>query len=245
MGGKSDDVDPENLRVFYQSAQQRRIHLSQVTVTMIGYAVTLNVAIWGFLGKGYVDLLGAVSSRQEKIGPWYLFIAAVLSSIVVILWRLYTQYLDHQIARGVYPKLVFCEHQLSIPEELNMWDEFLEKRKKQIGQLRTELEGMCAQQKHAFFSKLSGMRRSGDRGHKPFNSAALVYVLCVWTVSLYFCSCSQAVLYLSMIGLLVSSLVMAHIMWFYAQQKPCLKDLQGLIDGLTKEVKRTLGETQG
>lgn len=45
-------IDPENLRVFYQKVQDRRIHLSQMIVTNIGYAIALMAGIWGFLGKG-------------------------------------------------------------------------------------------------------------------------------------------------------------------------------------------------
>jgi hypothetical protein len=224
--------DFENLRVFYQNAQNRRIHLSQIIVTNIGYAITLTVAIWGFFGKGCLDAMASQSVQQRKWGPWYLFVAALLSSIVVILWRWYTQYLDNTMVDDAYPKIVFCECELKVNDLLTMWRHFVEKHtsKGSGSSKEKELMELSSTERMKFVSELSKHKRYGCRGHNTINLIAFLCLFVVWTVSLCLGYRNTILLVLSVFGLVLFLAILAVIVFNYGQLDPSSDDLKYAID---------------
>ena len=86
-----------NTEALYQAACQLRIHWSDVIVRNIHYTILLVTAIWGLLGRTYLDNKGAALCGQAGRDWWYLFAAASASSIAIILWRWYSHHLDKAI----------------------------------------------------------------------------------------------------------------------------------------------------
>jgi hypothetical protein len=223
----------ENIRVFYQSAQERRRHLSQIIVTNIGYAITLNAAILGFFGKGYIDSMASQYNQQRELSPWYLLVAAFLSSIVIILWRWYTHYLDNMRVNDAYSKIVFCEHELKVDDLLTMWRHFAKKHtSKGSGSTREkELMELSSTERMKFVSELSRHRRYGCRGHNTFNLIALVYMVVMWTVSMVGASYSHSALvaWLSLFGFFLSGLIFTLLFCFYFQKDPSETDIREIL----------------
>lgn len=166
--------------------------------------------------------------RQRELAPWYLFVAALLSSIVVILWRLYTHYLDNQIA-GYYSSLIFCEKKLCIPDDLSMWGHFLRRFKDKCLSLRQEALSLCAEQRRRAVSDLVEDKRYGCRGHNTFNIIAFGFIFVVWALTLCLGCWHPIVLALSTIGLVLFLLIFV-VIYKYAQRDPSSSDLQRAID---------------
>ena len=68
-------MEKEDARALLQSIQQLRTHWSGVITTYMGYATIMNVAIWGYFLKAYLDSLSQASSGQ----PLYIGVAAAAS----------------------------------------------------------------------------------------------------------------------------------------------------------------------
>jgi hypothetical protein len=242
MEGKA--CDSENLRAFYKATQERRIHLSQVIEKELGYAISLNAAIWGFFGKGFLDSLGA-GCIEQKVAPWYIFGAALLSSMVVILWRFRTHTLDNTIVNDAYPKIVFYEHKLKMPEELTQWAHFcrtyISEKQEGLFDRLMELDG---EDRRKIVLQLSKKRRYGCRGHNTINKVALGYLTFAWGMSIWSGLRSGEVLGFSMGGLVCSVGVMAYLMTFYTQRDSSLDELKEAISKARGTPDKTRGETQ-
>jgi len=173
-----EDENLENIRVFYQTAQQRRTHLSGVIVNLIGFTISANVLIWSILGEAFVK--SPKNNIQNR--HWYIFIGAILSSISVFLWRWYTHYLDKQIMEDVYPSLAFYEAKLKIPEDLSTWAGVINKALSKEKNHDTYLQAMLLrpdQRKNAV-RYLIKEKCYGCRGHNTINIITIIYVTLVW-----------------------------------------------------------------
>jgi len=217
----------ENIRVLYQEAQNRRTHLSQVIVTNIGYAITLTTAIWGFFGKGYIDAVASQYEKQRDLAPWYLFVAALLTSIVVILWRLYTHYLDNKIVKE-YPWIFFYESKLDVPGcDLIKWKNFIEKYAGKDSDIWAKAKSLDAEQRRRFVSILAKRRRYGCRGHNGINLAALVYLIGVWILAIWL---GMEIHQEAFMALVVSVFSLVAVVCAYGQQNPSEEDIRSAID---------------
>ena len=72
MGNAETQID--NIRALYHEVQEDRRQLSQTIVRSTGYVIGINVAIWAFFAKEYIDTLAFEGpARQLAWRAWYLF----------------------------------------------------------------------------------------------------------------------------------------------------------------------------
>jgi len=106
------DIKPEDARTLLQSTQQLRTHWAGMITQHLGFAITANLVIWSYFLKSYVDSL----TGQSQVQPLYILVAAALSSILLGLSRLFTHWLDDNIAE-LYPDFLLYESRLAVPPD--------------------------------------------------------------------------------------------------------------------------------
>jgi len=151
-----NDISSENARALLQSTQQLRIHWSSVIVNLINYVILLNIGIWTIFGKGYIDSLDCPGHKK----PLYIVLASFLSSLSLLLWRLYTHYLDYNITR-LYPDFLFYERALNIPSDYGT-GRYL---KELISKIDHSLPMSELKYRKTLIAELIEKRHSGSRGH--------------------------------------------------------------------------------
>ncbi len=102
------EIQAANARALLASTQQLRTHWSGVITSHLGIAITVNVALWAYFLKSYVE---------QSLGPKHLLIVSAISSLLLGLWRFYAHYLDNHLA-NLYPQLLLYEGILGVPPEL-------------------------------------------------------------------------------------------------------------------------------
>ncbi len=116
---KKEDAKELYLTAVKLSEQHRR-----TISTYTGFAVTINVGIWSYFLKAYIDSLGAINSQcsiKEYVNsitmtgqPLYLGIAAAISSIVIGAWRFHNRQVDNDYF-GFYTDLLRYELMAHVP----------------------------------------------------------------------------------------------------------------------------------
>jgi hypothetical protein len=99
----------DNARVLLQSTQNVRTLWAGAISRDFIYAVALNLAIWTYFLKAYVDSFS--TNPGETFA--YLAVAAGLSSLILGLWRVLARHTYDRIA-GLYPDLLVCEQILEV-----------------------------------------------------------------------------------------------------------------------------------
>ncbi len=166
MPNQEKGLKPEDARALLQSTQQLRVHWSGVITTHIGYAVTLTVAIWGYFLKSYLD-----NGRPAHI----LLVAAALSTIVLVLWRLYAHYLDNALAY-LYPELLLYESKLGVQPDYGIIA-FLTKAVPKLKPILLDKDKLTAEKKVQVVLKLVEKRKIGYRGHLTIDIIVLAFIL--------------------------------------------------------------------
>lgn len=170
-------MESENARSLLQSTQQLRTHWSSIIVTHIGYAVIINVGIWSYFLKAYIDSLAPTISQ-----PLYIGIASALSSILLMLWRFYTRWIDNNIA-GLYKDFLFFEGILSVPSEYGT-SGYLMHAVPAVNPIFQDNK-LKPEQKREGINKLIQLKRIGRRGHLWFDICTLILILCMFIASVF------------------------------------------------------------
>ena len=110
----------ENARSLVSVIEQRRQHLSNQIHNQNWLAVTVIVGVWSFFLARFLDHSPFVNpniavDETEPFAFSYIMLAAGISSLVLVLWRIYARYLDCQISR-VYPEIMKYEKRLGVSE---------------------------------------------------------------------------------------------------------------------------------
>lgn len=169
-------MEPENARSLLQLTQQLRTHWSGIITTHIGYAVVINVAIWSYFVKAYIDSLSGTAAGQ----PLYIGVASSLSSILLMLWRFYTRYIDSNIA-GLYPDFLLCEGILSVPIAHGIGG-YLMRAVPAVSPILLD-KGLTPEEKQEGIAKLVKSKRIGRRGHLWFDVCTLFLILGMFVAS--------------------------------------------------------------
>jgi len=224
MNKMQGTIKAEDARALLQSTQQLRIHWSGVINTHIGYVITINVAIWSYFLKSYID----------SSNPKHIVIAAAISAITLGLWRLYTHYIDNHIA-GLYPDLLLYESILSVPPNHGTSGYLI----RAVPEVKRILDSdLTTEQKIKGISKLVNSKRIGTRGHLVFDCLALILVILLGIAAGIAASSSQNCL-LAIFFLIIMAFVFVLILiglCFY-QRKPSEK----LIEEILSELKENEG----
>lgn len=170
-------IKSEDAGVLLQSTQRLRTHWSSVITTHIGYTLMVNVAIWSYFLKSYIDSL-TVSS---EVYPSYIVLAAALSSMTLGMWRLYTHYIDNHIA-GLYPDFILYESILSVPSDRGTSGYLV--RAVPIVDLLLLDKDLTNEQKLEGISTLVKSKRIGRRGHLTIDVLTLVVLIGMSAISL-------------------------------------------------------------
>ena len=210
----------ENIRVLYKEAQQDHRQLSQTIVRSIGYTIVVNAGIWAFFIKAFIDTAGANRPGQRYPEGWHLFAAALLCSLVVILWRWYTHFLDNRVA-NLYAELLDYESRLDPSGDSRAWTHleqlvFKKCTEQEKGQLRSK----------AAIRSLVNKSKIGWRGHGTINATASVYLVLMWLNTMILGHESPALASISFICLIVFLIAFCWLLSICAQMNPSEEDIQ-------------------
>jgi hypothetical protein len=205
----------DDVKALYQAVCQIRIHWSDVIVRNIHYAIILISAIWGFLGKAYIDTRDKVCCGHSE-QSWHIFIAALLSSVVVILWRWYSHHLDKAIT-GLYPELVYYEGILGAEDDEGTWGHL----KKNLFKSK-KTDRLTPLQRKIVIAQLVEDRLVGCRCHNAFDFIAGLTIMLGWIITLFlswngYCRCLKSCI---VIGFVVSAFFLSLVFALYCQGKP-------------------------
>jgi len=226
-------MKPEDVRVLYQSTQQLRIYWSGVIVNLINYVIVLNVGIWSFLGKAYIDSFATPCNKQ----PLYIVLAAFLSSLSLFLWRWYTHYLDNAIA-GLYPDFLLYDKVLGVP--------YGHGTKGYLSKKVPFLEKCLFSNCHLGFdgelkavSELIKNKHIGCRGHNVIDFIAItaIFLMLFLSVKFGFNSINK-VLFRFVIAYYVLVIIGTIILWlcYFQKDPPSEKFINDTVNGL--KIKR-------
>jgi hypothetical protein len=154
-------VEKEDARALLSSTQQLRTHWSGVLTSHFGLSLTINVAIWSYFVKSFVDSMIS-SAGKEKI---FLYVASALSSLLLGLWRVYTRHIDDHIA-NLYPDFLLSEEMLQVPSDRGTCGYL----RKAVPGLQRHLNGKLSVNAISCLVKL---KRMGNRGHFKIDLIAL------------------------------------------------------------------------
>jgi hypothetical protein len=219
-------MERDDVRALLQSTQALRTHWSGIIITYVGYAIVVNVAIWSYFLKAYMDSIAAPSGSQ----PLYLGVAAAISSTLLGLWRLYTRHVDDHIA-GLYPDFLLYEAKLSVPPT-HQTSGYLVKAVRNVKCILLD-EDLTPEQKLDAIRTLVKSKRIGRRGHLWFDLFVVAAILAMFGGSLY--ALRSDLCSLSAIGCfsgIAFGLLLTLFEFFFYQREPSKKFIQKILDNL-------------
>ena len=223
-----DTLKPDDARTLLQSTQQLRIHWSGVITTHIGYAIMINVAIWSYFLKSYIDSLAVPSEAQ----PLYILLATAISAITLGAWRLYTHHIDNHIA-GLYPDFLLYEGILSVPSDHGT-SGYLIRAVPRVDLILLSND-LTTEQKLEGISTLVKSKRIGRRGHLAIDLFTLVVILGMLAVSLSLRSELQSLLTIACFTGICIGFLFILIGLFSYQRDPSKKFIEQVLSELKRK----------
>jgi hypothetical protein len=155
----------ENARTLLSIAEQRRQHWANAIDVATGLAVTVNIAIWTFFIKEFLDNTSLINNETSQPFAFsYIIFAAGLSALVLGVWRYYVHEHDNAIA-NVYPDILFYEQILNVPHDMGIRKYLSEGN----SNFQTYLLGLCPEQELEAVKNLVKTKSIGRRGHLKWN----------------------------------------------------------------------------
>lgn len=194
----------------------------------MGYAAILNVAIWSYFLKVYIDSL--ITSPKGE--PLFILIATALPAIILGAWRVYTHHIDNHIA-GLYPDFIFCEGILCVPPDYGTSGYLMRALPKNVRKMLREMfrnMNFTPEQKARAISDLVALRHIGRHGHLRIDISTLIFVSVMGLVSAVLQSQSKLSVLATgcfiLIGIGLSSIIWAI---FAYQRNPSTKDIESVL----------------
>ena len=214
--------DIENARALIRSTQQLRTHWSGIMYSFMGYAIVINVGIWSFFLKAYVDSTNTVSPE-----PLYLLIATAISSVFLGLWRLYSRYHDKGIA-DLYPDFLYYENILGLVAERRSTASMLSTDVKNT-KLIFSNKNLSSDKKIKIIQTLIDTKHMGRRGHGPIDIFTFLFILgtsiaSIWIQKIY----NSFTFWICIAGIAIGSFLIIFE-WFYYHKEPSRKYINKLI----------------
>ncbi len=171
----SDDLDVNKAQTLLKSAHDLRMHWSGHIIQIMYFTIIALLAVWTLNAQVYMQ-------EYNSVGFWYhayLANAAVVSIVLLIIWRLYTKRLDNGIAH-LYPELIYFEGILSCPSEYGT-NAYLERNLGKAGEKLNSITDFKI--KADVVKQLVDKKRIGGRLHNYINWTVLVIIaICVFIV---------------------------------------------------------------
>lgn len=194
-----------DIRALYAATIQRREHLATMINTIMGFAVTINAVVLTLIA----DFIGT-----NGFHPGFIFVGGALAAATVAGWRLYTRYLDDNIA-SLYSEIFYYEIKLGIPKNMGI-DKYLRK----YGNVKYE-----SLDKNTI-EKLYEEKQLGSRGHRKIEQLSLAYVCALLGIELVvlFVYSSPMNLFKSFVGMtylacllitIASIVILSYSKWRY------------------------------
>jgi len=214
-------MEAENVRTLLMFSLQLRTHLSNLISSLINYVVIINVGLWSYFLKSYVDSVILGQSNNLYIG-----VACAISSVSFLLWRFYTHYLDNHIAQ-LYPEFILYERRLNASYNMGTTG-YLKRQVKGIEDIITSFE-LNDEQKAEVIRHLAKSKRMGGRGHLACNVGVSIIILGMLGVVISFIDIytSQPTYYYTFVGICLFSLCAVMLqMGFYNQKNPSKRHIE-------------------
>jgi len=161
-----DENHNQNIRTLLNLAEQHRLRWSTLIYAILGFIIAANIGVIGYFITAYI---------HEPAHPAFLLIGSAISSILTGAWRLYSHYVDNNIA-NLYPEIFYYESTIGIPNQFGI-TRYLNDNVKNISVLFSS--SITNEQKCAVLRMLSLSKNIGRRGHLGFDIACIL-----WTSSL-------------------------------------------------------------
>lgn len=193
----SNGIRQEDAQSLLRSTQQLRTHWSGVITSHLSLAITINAGIWSYFLKSYLDSVSKGSTDALS----YIAFSGGISTILLGLWRLYTRYLDDNIA-NLYPDFLLYEGVLDVPVNRGTSGYLIRNVPNVDGILKGNF---TLEKKVEAIAKVVRSKRIGSRGHwviDLFVSVISLFILSV-TITLSIqrkLDCSTSLITLSMMG---------------------------------------------
>lgn len=220
-------IKSEAAGVLLQSTQQLRTHWSSVITTHIGYTLMVNVAIWSYFLKSYIDSFTGSSEAY----PLYIVLAAALSSMTLGMWRLYAHYIDNHIA-GLYPDFILYESILAVPFNRGT-SGYLTRAVPILDSILSD-NNLTTEQKSEGISTLVKSKRIGRRGHLTIDVLTLVVLIGMFAVSLSLQSELQSSLAIACFAGIYIGLLFTLLGLFFYQKNPSKRFIKDILSELKK-----------
>lgn len=232
-----EQIPEDNAITLLNSSQQQRWHWSTMISTVMGFAITINIAVWSYFLASYI---GSGGSR-----PAYFLVGAAISAITVATWRLYTRYLDNNIAR-LFPEILLFEKKLKVPETMGI-SGYLAETQKELKKLLFDKK-LLPEEKVQSLQILASKKQIGFRGHLKLEILSIIYIfilivlsgLVLWYVRNSFGLCLykmgndlelnyNLILYIACMLIILVSLVLMFVSIFCFQKAPPRGDIFGFL----------------
>lgn len=159
-------ISEENARALYAAVVQQRQHWAVMINTMMGFAVTINAGVWAYLFAEYI--------RSGGSRPAFILTGGAISAITIVGWRLYTRYLDHNVAR-LYSDILYYEMILGVPDDMGISNYLINEDPKAKEMLINKT--LSSAEKVKAIKCLYEEKQLGSRGHHIFETLSYVYIV--------------------------------------------------------------------
>lgn len=161
----SRELSQDNIRSLLNSAQQQKHHRSAMITTLMGFVFILNGGLWSYFLIEYIKVAG------EQ--PTLFLIPSAVSAISLGGWRIYTRYLDNQLA-SLYSELIFYEARLSAPYDFGESGYLIRNVPRVKPILESELQ---PEKKSKAIAILAESKHIGSRGHDTIEIVTLCFIV--------------------------------------------------------------------
>jgi hypothetical protein len=217
-----------NARALANLTQQQRLHWSTMITTLMGFTAVINVGIWSYFLSEYINVAGGL--------PSYILIGSAVSSVTLGLWRIYSRYIDNQIA-ALYPELVLYEARMTAPLDLGTSGYLV----RNVPNLKPIFEAKLTEEKRSkAIAMLVESKSIGNRGHKVLDLATLsvVIILFIGTLlSLWRVSFLMNPIYIICLIGIVSGLVLVIVALCHYQSNPSPELVEDVLQKLSSDVQ--------
>lgn len=163
----------DNILSLLNLAQQQSMHWSTMITTLMGFIIVLNGALWSYFLIEYIT--------GDATQPTLMCIPSAISAVTLGLWRLYTRYLDNQIAH-LYSEILYYEVMLSTPHNSGV-SGYLCRHVPFIESIITsKLEPL---KKAEAIESLAKAKRIGNRGHALIDLGVLGFIVFTLVASVF------------------------------------------------------------
>lgn len=159
----------EHSAELLQIKERLRNHWSRIINNLLGFTIVALAAIGAFFGQSYITHAG----HPEKT-VLFFYLAAAASALILGLWRLYSRYIDNQVAQ-LYPEIFLYETNLGVAPSYGIWGYL--SRNIPILSNSVSINNLEATERVELLRQLADRKRLGTRGHLAIDIPVLLSII--------------------------------------------------------------------